>query len=393
MKIFNLSIISVILTVFIAVLFPTTSEAIPAFARKSNMACSTCHTAWPALNAFGRQYKEHGYRLGHLEVPSKTISKDLSWEESLPISVMLVARPYDKKKSGKSKNRAIHEVELMVAGPMGKKMSGFFEVEAEDEDKNARGFETGVSTAALTYNMHEYAHLQFSWGGIAWFDPYNSYSNHLRLTRGSNAVIDRPFGGADNDGKLKDSRQNTTLYGRPLPKFFYGLSLSGDAGDSEGVEGDTVTLRVAFDVAPYLTIGALGINGTCTANAGNCLVERKYKRTAFDIQSEFSGFTLNAATVEAEDDNAAATASVKRDACYIQAFYTFMKGARATWVPLIRLDKYDNSAGLKDVKEYTISVNYYFTENIRGMLELVDKNGGISSQDDERVTLQLYASF
>ena len=82
------------------------------------MACSTCHTAWPALNAFGRQYKEHGYRLGHLEAPNKTISKDLKWDENLPVSVILVARPYDKKGSATdAKNRALHEVELMVAGP------------------------------------------------------------------------------------------------------------------------------------------------------------------------------------------------------------------------------------------------------------------------------------
>ena len=71
------SLTPLILIVFISVLFPSISEAIPAFARKTNMACSTCHSAWPALNAFGRQYKEHGYRLGHLEPPAKTISKDL----------------------------------------------------------------------------------------------------------------------------------------------------------------------------------------------------------------------------------------------------------------------------------------------------------------------------
>ena len=62
------------LIVFITVLFPSVSETIPAFARKTNMACSTCHSAWPVLNAFGRQYKEHDYRLDHLEAPNKIIS-------------------------------------------------------------------------------------------------------------------------------------------------------------------------------------------------------------------------------------------------------------------------------------------------------------------------------
>ncbi len=38
---------------------------IPAFARKYNMACSACHTAWPELNAFGQRFKDRGYQLGN----------------------------------------------------------------------------------------------------------------------------------------------------------------------------------------------------------------------------------------------------------------------------------------------------------------------------------------
>jgi hypothetical protein len=39
--------------------------AIPAFARKYNMPCSACHTAWPELNAFGQRFKDNGYQLGN----------------------------------------------------------------------------------------------------------------------------------------------------------------------------------------------------------------------------------------------------------------------------------------------------------------------------------------
>lgn len=41
------------------------SAAIPAFARKYNLACSACHTAWPELNAFGQRFKDRGYQLGN----------------------------------------------------------------------------------------------------------------------------------------------------------------------------------------------------------------------------------------------------------------------------------------------------------------------------------------
>jgi hypothetical protein len=40
------------------------AEAIPAFARKTGMSCSACHTAWPLLNQQGISFRDDGYQLG-----------------------------------------------------------------------------------------------------------------------------------------------------------------------------------------------------------------------------------------------------------------------------------------------------------------------------------------
>jgi len=37
--------------------------AIPAFGRKYGLRCSSCHEAWPMLNAFGQKFKDNGYQL------------------------------------------------------------------------------------------------------------------------------------------------------------------------------------------------------------------------------------------------------------------------------------------------------------------------------------------
>lgn len=37
--------------------------AIPAFARKTGLRCTTCHESWPVLNDFGRAYRDRGYQL------------------------------------------------------------------------------------------------------------------------------------------------------------------------------------------------------------------------------------------------------------------------------------------------------------------------------------------
>jgi len=40
-------------------------HAIPAFARKYGMPCSSCHEVWPKLSPFGQQFKDNGYQMGN----------------------------------------------------------------------------------------------------------------------------------------------------------------------------------------------------------------------------------------------------------------------------------------------------------------------------------------
>jgi len=40
-------------------------NALPAFARKYGMPCSSCHEAWPKLSAFGQSFKDNGYQMGN----------------------------------------------------------------------------------------------------------------------------------------------------------------------------------------------------------------------------------------------------------------------------------------------------------------------------------------
>lgn len=51
---------------FIAVTFclsPQSARAVPLFAQRYHLSCETCHSVLPELNAFGRSFREHGYRL------------------------------------------------------------------------------------------------------------------------------------------------------------------------------------------------------------------------------------------------------------------------------------------------------------------------------------------
>lgn len=368
----------------------TSAQAIPAFARKYQTDCSSCHTAFPQLNAAGRAFKEDGYRFPKLK-GEKTISDFLHMDKYFPASALLNSRPYDKKDSGDTKNRALHEVEILVAGVLYKNVSGFFELEAEDEDTNARGFEVGIPHAVFTYNHSPGVNLDFAWAGLLADDPYDTYQAR-RLTRGTMAVADQRYGGADDGGKFGDSRQTISVHGRPMKQLYYSVGVSGLADDSEGVNPNVLHGRVAFDITDDIMVGGLIVDGTCKDNA--CPVDRDFDRVGLDFQADVSDFRVLAAYMQAEDENAAGSSSVDNDAWYVEGQYFMKDGGRPTFVPLIRFDNYEKNDGADDYSSVTLNLSYYFTQNIRGYVEYWDQYDTPSGVDgDSRLTLSVIGSF
>ncbi len=388
----NKGIISSLLALALATA-ATAAHAVPAFARKYDSNCSSCHNAYPQLNKAGRKFKEAGYAFPKLKGET-TISDFLHFDSYLPASAVFKIRPYDKKNDGDEKLRALHEVELMVAGRLYKNVSGYFELEAEDEDTNARGFEVGVSDAWLTYTHSDAVKLQATWGSLLATDPYDTYSGARRLTRGTQSVIARSFGGADAGGSLDTSRQSLSVFGRPMENVYYSVGVAGVADDAEGVNPGTIYGRVAVDVMPDVMVGLLYLDGKCETGATNCAVDRDYTRFGIDAQADIGNARVMAAWLSADDDNAAATSEVENDAWYLQGEYVIKKDGRPQIVPLLRIDSYETNNGADDYMSATLNVGYYFTQNIRGFAEYF-REFDVPSTDseDKRFTLQLEAGF
>ncbi len=57
------TIFLIIMGFFVPIFLPTSVEAIPAFARKYDMSCTSCHTKAPRLNAFGEAFHMAGYQI------------------------------------------------------------------------------------------------------------------------------------------------------------------------------------------------------------------------------------------------------------------------------------------------------------------------------------------
>ena len=68
-----------------------TKLGIPSFSRQTGLACNVCHTAFPMLTAFGRQFKLNAYTLTGLQTigPTETTPSPLKINLIPPVSTML----------------------------------------------------------------------------------------------------------------------------------------------------------------------------------------------------------------------------------------------------------------------------------------------------------------
>ena len=64
MKIFNKKLAKILFTLFFSMLLIGNANALPSFARQTGMSCVACHTSFPELTPFGREFKLNGYTLG-----------------------------------------------------------------------------------------------------------------------------------------------------------------------------------------------------------------------------------------------------------------------------------------------------------------------------------------
>ena len=54
-------LVGLLLVILAVIVVPYESHAVPSFARQVKKPCTACHTIWPNLNQYGRQFKVKAY--------------------------------------------------------------------------------------------------------------------------------------------------------------------------------------------------------------------------------------------------------------------------------------------------------------------------------------------
>ncbi len=177
--------------VWIAMTVP--ASAIPPFARKYETSCLTCHVTPPKLNAFGRAFKNRGYRMPGddeelikvkqvpIGSPSwKRVWPEGTWPSSIPggnyFGIDIQAN-YEVNPSSEVTNAfdGVGEIGLLLGGTLGESFSFYGDVELFEH-----GGPGGIGRLFVQYN-HPSNYFNVRLGQ---FEPRAApFSNHLRLTR------------------------------------------------------------------------------------------------------------------------------------------------------------------------------------------------------------------
>jgi len=372
------------------------AEAVPAFARTYGMSCSACHTAWPALNATGRMFKENGYTMERGQPKEELkITDELTLPKTFPLALVAKFRPYDKRKGGEEKLRALHELEIFIAGSAFRYGSFFGELELEDEND----FEVETALGVVGFHPHPLFNLVLGKGSVFHADPYDSLSNARRLTRSSKAPMAQGF---PTKVALEDEHQMVGLYGRETAwkKLFYSLTYSADVNDNEGEGPKDVSGRLAFDIFPDLTIGGFFSTGSQDTTSGGVTRELDFDRVGIDVQARFGGLSLLGAYLQGKDDlfNGG---DESNNAWYAEAFYTIGKDSLEPFrlplfmvVPVVRVDWFEKNDGKDKYTDLTLNLGFYPLQNVKVFVEYLtslDRPSGVKS--DWRWTVQAAVAF
>ena len=336
----------------------STAEAVPAYARKHQVACTLCHSAWPLLNEFGRTFKENGYRLDRSRpaapAPGEIAIEDrLTLAMNLPMSFRVQGRPFVKRNTdSRFDMQVVHEVEVQITdGTAAGNLSYYVNFEAADD----AGWATELADLVGGWHPRAQANIVGGYGSLAFADPYNTFASR-RLTQ------DRPSpnsAGFQSGYRFRDSTQFGSFYGR-AGGLFYSASVGTGAGDTIGADKKDYLLRAAYDLPVGISIGGFSLTGDKELTTP--LRTQEYSRAGVDVQVERGPLTANAVWYRADEDAAATLAGQTNDAWYVQAVY--VTPTKVPVVPVLRYESVESNAGADSTDSVALALLAYVRGNV-----------------------------
>jgi hypothetical protein len=413
--------------------FLTSSSAlaIPAFARRYQTSCTTCHVLFPRLNAFGVAFRNNGYRFPSgeeklaepdqaLGAPAwKRLWPKAMWPGALPATVPLAVRVVNTLELNRSAPAQVdfvfpNEVELLAGGTAGERISYFAELEfvprrgtEDDTTRLERMFVQfdhlgGTSLANVVVGRFETRAVPFSRFhrrllaadllALDYRSPADGF--HMRRPQqgielwgassgtGGRGGGEYAFGVVNGSGAARDNNTAKDVYGRVAYKFG-GFGLTGGSSEETpptfGDPWSDDSVRLGLSV--YRGKGNFA-DGT-----------DRFWRVTGDIDAYIGAWNLSAVTVYGEDQLSSSSEAVRYVAASIEADY-----AITSWlVAVLRYEQVSRDE-LADIRRVVPGIALAMRANLRLVVDweayLDTSHAGVRARSgDSQARIRLDIAF
>lgn len=357
----------ILLIVFSFLLLQETAFAIPAFARKYNMSCQTCHSPFPKLKPYGDEFAGNGFVLADKEAPRyfiETGDDQLSLIREFPLALRLEGYvTYNNKNSEKLDFTAPYLLKFLSGGAVTKNVSYYFYFFFSE-----RGEVAGLEDAFIMFNNLFDQDLDLYVGQFQISDPL--FKRELRLTF-EDYQLYRVKPGLTK-ANLTYDRGLMLTYGLPtktdlILEVLNGTGI-GAANAFRNFDDDkykNIFGRISQDISDDLRLGAFGYFGKEKVGANNSFTN-SFNMFGPDLTLKLKDqLELNFQYGIRKDDNAFGTnKEIKTNGGFGELIYT-PKGDESKWYAVALYNWIDSDFDTYDYQTGTLSLGYLLRRNIR----------------------------
>jgi hypothetical protein len=351
-----------------------TSFGIPAFGRKYNMTCQTCHSPFPKLKAYGEEFAGNGFVLSDKEAPRyflKTGDDDLSLLREIPVALRLEGYlTYNNKNSDQSDITAPYLLKFLSGGSIAPDIAYYFYFFFSE-----RGEVAGIEDAFIMFNDLFGTDLDLYVGQFQVSDPL--FKRELRLTFEDYQIYKTSAGFSNSD--LTYDRGIMLTYGLPTGTDFTLEILNGTgighANILRNFDNDkykNLMVRISQDVAEGFRIGGFGYFGKEKLSDDlNNNFENSVRILGPDLTFKLKDqLEFNFQYVSRVDDKPTAFATnIKSDGGFAELIYT-PKGDESKWYGVALYNWVNSDFKPLEYQTGTLSLGYMLRRNIRLIGEL-----------------------
>ena len=374
----------IILSIIFVTMLSSDLLAIPAFARKYNMTCKTCHSPFPKLKAYGDEFAGNGFVLKDQDAPRyflDTGDPELSLIRDIPLAFRLEGYvTYNQNNLKKSDFYAPLLFKILTGGALAKDVSYYLYYILENGEPGK------IEDAWFMFNNLFGSELDFTIGQFQISDPL--FKRELRLTKDDYYIY-----------KIKpgNSRVNLT-YDRGIMLAYsldsgtdFNFQVVNGNGIGEGVlnifdddKYKNFVGRISQDLGEQLRIGAVGYWGKEEKIISDISRLNQLWMLGGDATISLEPFELNLQYIERNDDNALFEQNKldkKTRGGFAELIY-LPEGDASKWYSVALFNWIESDFKELNLKQLGLHLGYVLRRNIRLVTEyshnLTDEYGKVS---------------